>query len=83
MENKIIYAKRIQHVEESQPNYYLHNMSVEEEKKEEKEKIFIDYLVENWFIMTRRTVPKVNLYFLKASQSSQLMVMWNQINHFW
>lgn len=47
MENKIIYAKRIQHVEESQPNYYLHNMSVEEEKKEEKEKIFIDYLVEN------------------------------------
>ena len=41
MENKITYAKRIQHVEESQPNYYLHNMSVEEEKKEEKEKIFI------------------------------------------
>lgn len=51
MENKLIYAKQIQHVEKSQPKDYLNSMSVEEEKKEEKEKIFMDYLLRNLFIV--------------------------------
>lgn len=51
MENKLVHAKRIYHVEKSQPKYYLNSMSVEEEKKEEKEKIFMGYLLRNLFIV--------------------------------